>query len=79
MSTQTSVTSKAGALPGAGPQSVAGSTWASIVERLKGTAAEWRRRARSRRELALLSDFELRDMGYPAHLEAEKAKPFWQE
>lgn len=79
MSTQTSVTTKAGVLPGAGPRNEAGSAWASFVGHLKGTTAEWRRRARSRRELALLSDVELRDMGYPAHFEAEKAKPFWRE
>jgi len=39
---------------------------------------KWRRRAQSRGELALLSEAELRDIGYPAGLEAEKSKPFWQ-
>ena len=32
----------------------------------------------SRQELALLSELELRDIGYPDRLEAEKAKPFWR-
>ena len=31
-----------------------------------------------RRELAYLSDIELRDIGYPDRVEAEKAKPFWR-
>jgi uncharacterized protein YjiS (DUF1127 family) len=39
---------------------------------------EWRRRMQSRRELATLSEIELRDIGYPARAEAEKAKPFWR-
>jgi uncharacterized protein YjiS (DUF1127 family) len=42
------------------------------------TVMEWRRRMRSRRELATLSEVELRDIGYPARAEAEKAKPFWR-
>ncbi len=40
--------------------------------------SEWRRRARSRRELASLSPLDLKDLGYPARVEAEKAKPFWR-
>jgi uncharacterized protein YjiS (DUF1127 family) len=46
--------------------------------RIIGTLLEWRRRMRSRRELALLSQLELKDIGFPARLEAEKAKPFWR-
>jgi uncharacterized protein YjiS (DUF1127 family) len=42
------------------------------------TVMEWRRRMQSRRELATLSEIELRDIGYPARAEAEKAKPFWR-
>jgi uncharacterized protein YjiS (DUF1127 family) len=42
------------------------------------TVVEWRRRIRSRRELAVLSELEVKDIGYPARAEAEKAKPFWQ-
>jgi uncharacterized protein YjiS (DUF1127 family) len=39
---------------------------------------EWRRRATSRSELAALSALEIKDIGYPARAEAEKAKPFWR-
>lgn len=42
------------------------------------TLREWRRRARSRRELAALSERDLRDLGHPAGVEAEKHKPFWR-
>jgi uncharacterized protein YjiS (DUF1127 family) len=42
------------------------------------TFAIWIRRARSRRELAGLSNLEMRDIGDPAEAEAEKVKPFWQ-
>ena len=45
-----------------------------IVETLK----EWQRRMHSRRELATLSEMELRDIGYPARAKAEIAKPFWR-
>jgi uncharacterized protein YjiS (DUF1127 family) len=43
------------------------------------TLLEWRRRAASRRELARLSAFDLKDIGYPDHTAAEIAKPFWRE
>jgi uncharacterized protein YjiS (DUF1127 family) len=46
--------------------------------RLFATFAEWRRRMRARRELALLSTFDLKDIGYPPQIEAEKVKPFWR-
>jgi uncharacterized protein YjiS (DUF1127 family) len=42
------------------------------------TIREWGRRIKSRRELAFLSELELRDIGYPDRVEAEKAKPFWR-
>jgi uncharacterized protein YjiS (DUF1127 family) len=38
---------------------------------------EWRRRSRSRRELALYSPEERSDLGFAADLDAEIAKPFW--
>ena len=50
----------------------------SLGRQLIDTLLEWRRRMSSRRELALLSELELRDIGYPDRLEAEKAKPFWR-
>ena len=43
-----------------------------------GTIREWRRRTRSRHELAALSDSDLRDIGYPAEAKAEIQKPFWK-
>ena len=42
--------------------------WTAVRER--------RRRARSRRELAMLDEFERQDIGYRADLEAEAAIPF---
>jgi uncharacterized protein YjiS (DUF1127 family) len=40
---------------------------------------QWRQRVISRRELAGLSDLDLKDIGYPAGAAAERAKPFWRE
>jgi uncharacterized protein YjiS (DUF1127 family) len=57
----------------AGPQAAA-SPRRGFIEML----AEWRRRTSSRRELALLSELDLKDLGHPARVEAEKAKPFWR-
>jgi uncharacterized protein YjiS (DUF1127 family) len=48
------------------------------LDRWVATILEWRRRMKSRRELATLSGLDLKDIGYPAHAEAEKAKPFWR-
>ena len=50
----------------------------SLRGRLIETLSEWRRRNRSRRELARLTELDLRDIGYPARFEEEKAKPFWR-
>jgi uncharacterized protein YjiS (DUF1127 family) len=50
----------------------------SLRRRIIETLLEWRRRTRSRKELALLSELELKDIGYPARAAAEKAKPFWR-
>jgi uncharacterized protein YjiS (DUF1127 family) len=46
--------------------------------RLIAMLAQWRRRIDARRELAALSTFDLKDIGYPVQIEAEKAKPFWR-
>ena len=43
------------------------------------TIREWHRRAVSRRELALLSLADLKDIGFPAKTEIEKAQPFWRK
>jgi uncharacterized protein YjiS (DUF1127 family) len=51
---------------------------ALLLRRLIATLAHWRRRLKARRELAALSIFDLKDIGYPAQVEAEKAKPFWR-
>lgn len=50
----------------------------SLRGRLIEMLSEWRRRIKSRRELATLSYSDLKDIGYPAYAEAEKAKPFWR-
>ena len=47
--------------------------WSGLVE----VMLEWQRRAQSRRELARLSHFDIKDIGYPANVAAEKNKPFW--
>jgi uncharacterized protein YjiS (DUF1127 family) len=46
--------------------------------RFLGLIREWQRRAQSRRELAHLSYFDIKDIGYPADLAAEKNRPFWR-
>jgi len=38
----------------------------------------WRDRIRARRELAALSALDLKDIGFPSGVEAEKHKPFWR-
>ena len=48
--------------------------WSGFVE----VMVEWRRRVRSRRELARLSHLDIKDIGYPASIAAEKNKPFWR-
>jgi len=49
-----------------------------LRDRLLATLGEWMRRMSSRRELAALSELELKDLGYPASAAAERAKPFWR-
>jgi uncharacterized protein YjiS (DUF1127 family) len=51
----------------------------SRFHRFAEIVLEWRCRSTSRREIAALSALELKDIGYPARAEAEKAKPFWRE
>lgn len=50
----------------------------SLRDRIIATLNRWGERARSRRELAQLSELELKDLGYPASAAAEKSKPFWR-
>ena len=40
---------------------------------------EWRRRYRSRRELALYSYHERNDLPFAADVDAEITKPFWRK
>jgi uncharacterized protein YjiS (DUF1127 family) len=49
-----------------------------LWKRLLDQIAVWRQRISSRRELANMSELERRDIGYPAELDAEMRKPFWQ-
>jgi uncharacterized protein YjiS (DUF1127 family) len=53
--------------------------WRRQLGDLIALVNEWRRRARSRRELAAMSDRELRDFG-ATHYDAryETRKPFWR-
>jgi uncharacterized protein YjiS (DUF1127 family) len=50
----------------------------SLGLRLMATLREWRRRVQSRRELAMLSELERKDLGYRDRIAAEIAKPFWR-
>ncbi len=50
----------------------------SLRQRFGEALIEWRRRISSRNELAHLSELDLKDLGYPARVEAEKSKPFWR-
>jgi len=48
--------------------------WSGFID----VMLEWQRRARSRCELARLSGFDIKDIGYPANIATEKSKPFWR-
>jgi uncharacterized protein YjiS (DUF1127 family) len=51
-----------------------------LFEGWRATVAEWRRRARSRRELAMLCNRCLRDFGATRYnVDREVRKPFWRE
>jgi uncharacterized protein YjiS (DUF1127 family) len=51
----------------------------SLIARVARALAVWRRRARSRGELARLGERDLRDIGLtPAEAARECAKPFWR-
>lgn len=51
----------------------------SVLHRLMETFREWRRRVESRHELAMLSELDRKDLGFPDRIQAELAKPFWRE
>jgi len=54
--------------------------FAHVLAQLQVAAALWRRRARSRTELARLSERELKDLGIgPSAALYESRKPFWRE
>ncbi len=51
----------------------------TILSRVPGTLALWRRRARERAELATISHRDLRDAGLdPGQAAFEAGKPFWR-
>lgn len=51
---------------------------AAIAARLHAIVLEWQTRTRGRRELARLTDREIRDLGYSTcDVRAEILKPFW--
>ena len=51
----------------------------SILSRVPGTLALWRKRARERAEIAQLSARDARDLGLdPGVLNYEASKPFWR-
>lgn len=51
----------------------------SILARMPGTFALWRKRARDRAELAKLSARDARDLGLdPGIIDYEASKPFWR-
>jgi uncharacterized protein YjiS (DUF1127 family) len=51
----------------------------SILSRVPGTLALWRKRARERAELATLSARDARDLGIdPGTVNYEASKPFWR-
>ena len=50
------------------------------LSRMIDTVRVWRRRARERRRLAELTEYELHDMGYSSSDRFhELAKPFWRD
>ena len=59
---------------------VVGSAYRALIpSRLIDALVEWRHRLQSRQELALMSQSELKDIGYPPTIMLESAKPFWIE
>ena len=53
-----------------------------LASRIIGALAlvsEWRRRYRSRRELALYSHYERNDLSFAAEVDAEIQKSFWKK
>lgn len=52
---------------------------AGPIDRVLGTLRQWHQRARTRRELAGLDDYLLRDIGVSrSQAQFESGKPFWQ-
>ena len=56
------------------PAQISKSRGKPLIETLR----DWRGRIISRRELAAMSQRDLKDLGYPAGVDAEKHKPFWR-
>lgn len=53
-------------------------TFAAVIVEACATLAEWRRRARSRRELQNLSPAEFKDLSCHSDVRGEMQKPFWK-
>jgi uncharacterized protein YjiS (DUF1127 family) len=51
---------------------------AAAVAGIGATVTEWRRRARSRGELAMMSDHDLRELNFHGDVRAEMRKTFWE-
>jgi uncharacterized protein YjiS (DUF1127 family) len=51
----------------------------AIAAMTHATLREWRHNFRSRRELAMLSEFERYDLNFSGDVDAEIAKPFWKK
>jgi len=64
--------------PSHGDASIKADAATALRTRLVDMVREWRRRARSRRELASLSYLEIRDIGKWDQIDTEKCKPFWR-
>jgi uncharacterized protein YjiS (DUF1127 family) len=65
-------------LPTAAPLRRDAAASETLAARVRRVVAAWRRRARSRTQLARFSARELRDIGLtPADAARECAKPFW--
>jgi uncharacterized protein YjiS (DUF1127 family) len=50
----------------------------TIFRQTREIIGEWRHRARSRRELAMLGELVRRDLACRLNVQAELCKPFWR-
>ena len=50
----------------------------TTFQQTRKVIGEWRRRARERRDLAMLSELDRHDLACRFDMQAEIRKPFWQ-